>query len=238
MKPLVKFVGAALVGAIALLATPQARAQAGVNIHIGAPGWGPQVPRGTQYYYIPEIDGYYDLYAQQYLVYDDGYWVTVPELYGYDPYRFHPVVIAYRGREPWCQRDYYHQRYAYQPYCAYPRGGYYTNGYGRPAYGNGGYYGGHGYYGGRGHYGGRGYHNEYDRDDRYRTPDSQGGGGYNVPRGGQGQHPGDGGNPRGGQPQSPQQPGGYANDRDRGGDQGGNNQGQGNQQGGGRHGRD
>ena len=248
MKPLVKFAGAALLVAFTLLAAPNAQAQVRVNVNIGAPGWGPQVPYGTQYYYIPEIDGYYDLYAQQYLVYDDGYWVTVPELYGYDPYQFHPVAIAYRGREPWCQRDYYHQRYAYQPYRAYPRGGYYTNGYGRAGYPGGGYYGGNrGYYGN----GGRG-HNDHDRDDRgrgydhdrdypHRTPDSYGGGGYNGPRGGQGQYPGNGGygsNPRDGQPQSPQpqQPGGYGNDH--GGDQRGNNQGQGNNQGGGRHGRD
>ena len=246
MKPFAKFVGAALVGALTLLAASPAQAQAGVNMNIGAPGWGPQVPYGTQYYYIPEIDGYYDLYAQQYIVYNNGYWVPLPQLYGYDPYQFHPVVIAYRGREPWCQRDYYHQRYAYRPYRAYPRGGYYTNGYGRPGYGNGGYYGG-----GRSYYGGRGYYNDHDRDDHgrghdrddhYRTPDSHGGGGYNGPRGSQGQYPGYGGNPRGGQPQSPQpqQPGGYGNGRgnDHGGDQRDNNQGQGNNQGGGRHGRD
>ena len=252
MKPLATFIGAALVGALALLATPDAQAQMGVNINIGAPSWGPQVPYGTQYYYIPEIDGYYDLYSQQYIVYDDGYWVPLPQLYGYDPCRFHPVAIAYRGREPWCQRDYYHQRYAYQPYCNYGRSGYgngyYSNGYGHHSYPSGGYYGG-----------GRGYN---DRDDRRRGYDGNYGGNYgggrnhddhdgrgnygggsygNGSRGDQPQYPGSGGyDPRGGQPQVPQQPGGYgAVGQMPGGPGNGNSQGNnGHDQGGGRHGRD
>ncbi|MEJ7659739.1 MAG: hypothetical protein WKG07_08990 [Hymenobacter sp.] len=77
-------------GALALLAAPAVHAQVGLSVNIGNPGWGPQVPYGTQYYYIPEIDGYYDLYTQQYLVYQDGYWVPLPELYGYDPTNFTP----------------------------------------------------------------------------------------------------------------------------------------------------
>ena len=257
MKTLAKFVGAALVGAFALFAAPAAQAQVRVNVNIGAPAWGPQVPYGTQYYYIPEIDGYYDLYSQQYLVYDDGYWVPLPQLYGYDPYQFHPVAIAYRGREPWCQLDYYHQRYTYQPYCHYGRGGYgtgyYANGYGRSGYyPNGGYYGGGRGYNGRDHddrgrgYGGRD-HDDHDGRGNY--------GGYGgSPRGGQPQYPGNygggnsgsgnyGGSPRGGQPQAPQlpQPGGYGQPSGgQSGGQGGGGQGQGGGQGNGgsRHRRD
>ena len=37
-------------------------AQAQVRISVNAPYWGPAVPPNVQYYYIPEIDGYYDLY--------------------------------------------------------------------------------------------------------------------------------------------------------------------------------
>lgn len=191
MKPLAKFIGAALVSALTLLAAPNAQAQVGVNINIGAPAWGPPVPQGTQFYYIPEIDGYYDLYAQQYIVLQDGYWVPLPQLYGYDPYQFHPVVIQYRGREPWRQSSYYHQRYAYQPYRSYGRpgygNGYYSNGYGRSSYPGGG---GGGYYGN-----GRSRYNDRDRNH---------GGSYNNgpgsgPRGNQPQ-PGYGNGPRGNQP--------------------------------------
>ena len=164
MKPLARFVGAALVGALALLAAPTARAQVRLNVNIGAPNWGPRVPYGTQYYYIPEIDGYYDLYAQQYLVCEDGYWVPLQALYGYDPYLFHPVAISYRGREPWCQRNYYHHRYAYQPYRPYGRGGH-SSGYGQ------------GYYPGSYYPDGRGYHDHDDdrgRNHRYSSRDNDG----------------------------------------------------------------
>ena len=232
MKPLARFVGVALVGAFALLANLTAQAQ--VSITIGAPNWGPSVPYGTQYYYIPEIDGYYDLYSQQYIVFQDGYWVPLPQLYGYDPYQFHPVVIGYRGRQPWLQRDYYHQHYAYRPYCAYGpsrTNGYYNGGYGRPGYDN------H-VYGNRDN---RGYdnrdHDYYDRDNRDRNDHDRddrdnhdrdnrdrdnrgqyGGGGRNVPAQGPGGYFNN--TPRGNQIQAPQQlqPG---NNQGQGGDRGG-----------------
>ncbi|WP_201982714.1 hypothetical protein [Hymenobacter rubidus] len=238
MKPLARFFGAALVGAFALLATPAAQAQVGVNINIGAPAWGPQVPYGTQYYYIPEIDGYYDLYNQQYIVYQDGYWVPLPELYGYDPYQFHPVIVDYRGPQPWLRVDYYRQHYAYQPYRNYgpSRAGYYNGGYGygpsygrsRTVYSNGRNYNEHDDRGG--------YRGNDDRGG-YRGNDNRGGaqypsGGYSTPRGNQqpqqpqggGYNPGQGGNGGNG--------GGFGGNR--GGNQG--QQGGGNYGGGGRSG--
>ena len=259
MKPLAKFIGAALVGALALLAAPTAQAQVGVNINIGTPAWGPQVPNGTQYYYIPEIDGYYDLYAQQYIVLQDGYWVPLPQLYGYDPYQFHPVVIQYHGREPWLQSSYYHQRYAYQPYCNYGRGGYgngyYSNGYGRNGYyGNGprryndrnnGRNNGRSYGYSSGYSSGSG--NDSGSGNGYNNGSNSGSGSSYGPRGGQPQPgPGaysdnNGGGPRGGasgQLQSPQLSGGGP--RGSAGNSQSNsglgNSGQG--PGGGRHGRD
>ena len=230
MKPFAKLVGAALVGAVALFAAPAVQAQGGVNINIGAPAWGPQVPYGTQYYYIPEIDGYYDLHTQQYIVYQDGYWVPLPELYGYDPYQFHPVIVDYRGAQPWLRVDYYRQRYAYQPYRNYgpSRAGYYNGGYGygssygRPRYDNRG-----GYCGNDGRGG--------DHDNRGQYP-----GGYNTPRGNpvpqpptQHPQPGGGGfNPGQGQGNH----GGFGSDQSQLGGRRGNS---GNNNGGGRgHGRD
>jgi hypothetical protein len=100
MKLLPTSLCAVLLGS-ALLAAPAAHAQVNVNVNLGHPAWGPAVPTGTQFYYIPEIDGYYDLAAQQYIVYRGGQWVPVAVVDGYDPYQFHPVVLDYRGREPW-----------------------------------------------------------------------------------------------------------------------------------------
>ena len=233
MKPLAKFIGAALIGAVALLAAPQAQAQVGVNINIGAPGWGPRVPYGTQYYYIPEIDGYYDLYSQQYIVFQDGYWVPLPQLYGYDPYLFHPVAIQYRGREPWEYVRLHRDRYPTRVVVVRPGRGL-PPGQAKKMYR-------------------QGYREGY-RDDRREDRDddrgrgNSGNGGYsNGPRGGHPQPQYPGGNGYGGnsggdgtQSQAPQ-PGGNGGN---GGGQAhggpGNNgqDGNGHEQGGGRHGRD
>jgi uncharacterized membrane protein YgcG len=101
MKFSVRLFGFALFLASLLAGAPAAQAQVNVNVSVGPPAWGPPVPAGTQYYYIPEIDGYYDIYNGVYLVFRNGAWVALPTLNGYDPYAFHPVVLDYRGRQPW-----------------------------------------------------------------------------------------------------------------------------------------
>ena len=101
MKFLLFWCSTGLLSAALLATAPAARAQAHVDINVGPPAWGPPTPQGTQFYYIPEIDGYYDLYAEQYIVYRNGQWMPVGVVEGYDPRAFHPVVLDYRGREPW-----------------------------------------------------------------------------------------------------------------------------------------
>ncbi|MBT9393016.1 hypothetical protein KLP40_07565 [Hymenobacter sp. NST-14] len=76
-------------------------AQAQVTINVNPPSWGPAAPAGTQYYYVPEYGGYYDLRNQQYIVQRDGRWARVRSLNGYNPSSFHPVVLDYRGTQPW-----------------------------------------------------------------------------------------------------------------------------------------
>ena len=110
-KALLLAAGLALAGATAPTA---AHAQVGINIQLGHPAWGPAVPAGAQYYYVPEIDGYYDLAARNYIVQRNGQWVPVATLPGYNPATFHPVVVNYRGRQPWAQYRDHHARY-YRP---------------------------------------------------------------------------------------------------------------------------
>jgi len=104
--------GLALAGAAAPSA---AHAQIGVNIQLGHPAWGPVAPAGAQYYYVPEIDGYYDLQAQDYIVQRNGRWAHYHSLPGYDPRNFHPVVVNYRGRQPWDSYRDHHAQYYRQP---------------------------------------------------------------------------------------------------------------------------
>jgi hypothetical protein len=107
--------------ALASLAAPvAAHAQRGVNGQIGYPAWGPAVPQGAQYYYVPEIDGYYDLNARNYIVQRNGRWATMQAVPGYNPASFHPVVVDYRGRQPWAQYRDHHARY-YRPVVVQPR---------------------------------------------------------------------------------------------------------------------
>ncbi|MGI4740216.1 MAG: hypothetical protein ACRYG7_34020 [Janthinobacterium lividum] len=101
-------------GVFATLAAPAAHAQVSVNASYGHPAWGPAAPAGAQYYYVPEIDGYYDLQARNYLVQRNGRWLPVASVQGYNPASFHPVVVDYRGRQPWTQYRDHHAHY-YRP---------------------------------------------------------------------------------------------------------------------------
>ena len=121
MKFITKALGTAAFGLALLAAAPAAHAQVNVNINAGPPAWGPPAPAGTQFYYIPEIDGYYDLYAQQYIVYRNGQWIPVGVVDGYDPYQFHPVVLDYRGREPWAYVGAHRNRYPRRVVVVQPR---------------------------------------------------------------------------------------------------------------------
>lgn len=109
-----------VVGAVAALASPAAHAQVSINAQFGHPAWGPAVPAGAQYYYVPEIDGYYDLAARNYIVQRNGQWVPVAVVPGYNPANFHPVVVDYRGRQPWLQYRDHHARY-YRPVVVQPQ---------------------------------------------------------------------------------------------------------------------
>ncbi|WP_133257140.1 hypothetical protein [Hymenobacter edaphi] len=92
------FLAALLLAGALAAGTP---AQAQVNVNINVPSWGVAAPAGTQYYYVPEYGGYYDLRAQQYIVQRNGQWARVASVNGYDPRGFHPVVIDYVGAQPW-----------------------------------------------------------------------------------------------------------------------------------------
>lgn len=110
-------------------------AQAQVNVNINVPSWGVAAPAGSQYYYVPEYGGYYDLRAQQYLVDRNGQWVRVAALNGYDPRSFHPVVIDYVGAQPWVNYSQHKVKYGH-PH-GMPPGQAKKMGYGGPGKGNG-----------------------------------------------------------------------------------------------------
>ena len=99
----------ALLGLFALAVAPAAHAQ--ININVNPPSWGPTVPAGAQYYYIPETNGFYDVPARQYVVRRDGRWIRTSTLSGYNTANFHPVIVDYVGAEPWTRYDEYQGKY-------------------------------------------------------------------------------------------------------------------------------
>ena len=98
-----------LAGSLTGLATSAAQAQ--VTINVNPPSWGPSTPAGTEYYYIPETQSYYDLRAQRYIIPQNGQWVRVANVSGYNPSNFHPVALDYHGSQPWSQYSRHRQIY-------------------------------------------------------------------------------------------------------------------------------
>ena len=88
-----------------------AMAQLHVSINIGTqPAYGPSGYDNAQYYYMPDVDAYYDVADQQYVYYDNNAWicsrVLPPRYSNYDMYNMYKVVI--NEPRPWMhhERDY------------------------------------------------------------------------------------------------------------------------------------
>ena len=90
-------------------------AQVGVHVNIGVqPVWGPTGYDYAQFYYIPDIDAYYNVATGEYTYLDRGAWVTyrhLPPAYAnYDLYHGYKVVI--NEPTPWFHHDRYRAQYA------------------------------------------------------------------------------------------------------------------------------
>jgi hypothetical protein len=102
MKPL-KLIALGII----LLATNAIQAQISVNVNIGSPPvWGPPVAAEVEYYYLPEIEAYYDIRATQFVYFGGGRWIrsrNLPSHYrNYDLHHGHKVVLHdYHGRRPY-----------------------------------------------------------------------------------------------------------------------------------------
>ncbi|TBX70110.1 hypothetical protein EZL74_05030 [Flavobacterium silvisoli] len=88
-------------------ATVSSKAQVSVNVNIGTPPvWAPAAPVEVQYYYLPDIEVYYDVPARCYIYLRKGKWhrsAVLPARYrGYDLYHGHTVYLTdYHGRTPY-----------------------------------------------------------------------------------------------------------------------------------------
>jgi len=83
---------------VASFSSIKANAQVSLNINIGSqPNWGPAGYNHVDYYYLPDVDSYYNVSAQQYVYQVNRQWVfrkTLPARYsGYNLYKGYKVVM-------------------------------------------------------------------------------------------------------------------------------------------------
>ena len=83
---------------VASLSSISTKAQVSVNINIGSqPQWGPTGYNHVDYYYLPDVDAYYNVPSKEYIYQNNGSWVwrkTLPSRYSnYDLYSAYKVVM-------------------------------------------------------------------------------------------------------------------------------------------------
>lgn len=94
------------------------QAQISVNVNIGSPPlWGPVGYTDVQYYYLPDVEAYYDVPSSMFIYYNGGTWVHrtyLPSRYrNYDLYNGYKVVMTdYRGNTPYTNFREYKVKYA------------------------------------------------------------------------------------------------------------------------------
>lgn len=97
------------------LADAQLHVSLGVGVNIGSqPDWGPVGYDHVDYYYMPDVDAYYDINAHRYIYLNNNVWVHrtyLPARYrNYDVYHGYKVVV--NEPRPWVHHATYRTRYA------------------------------------------------------------------------------------------------------------------------------
>ncbi len=83
------------------------QAQVSINVNIGTPpSWGPSGYSNVEYYYLPDVQAYYDIRAAQFIYLNRGVWIrsrNLPVHYrNYDLYNGYKVVLKdYHGARPY-----------------------------------------------------------------------------------------------------------------------------------------
>ena len=99
-----------------LMFTLQTNAQFSVSVNLGLrPQYHNRYENRVSYYYLPEIEAYYDVNSAVYIYNGPRGWVRttyLPEYCrNYDVNRGYKVAVNYNGREPYVNFNYDRQRY-------------------------------------------------------------------------------------------------------------------------------
>jgi hypothetical protein len=94
------------------------QAQFTVSLNIGTPPlWGPVGYAEARYYYLPDVEAFYDVHSSMFIYFGDGAWIHRSYLPGryknYDLYGGYKVVMKdYHGNTPYSHFKEYKTRYA------------------------------------------------------------------------------------------------------------------------------
>lgn len=111
-----KIVKTMMIG-MALLFAGAVHAQVSVNVNLGnRPQWGPVGYPEARYYYLPDVEAYYDTHTSMFIYSDGKYWVKrryLPSQYrSYDLYHGTKIVMkSYRGNYPYGYYKYHKAKY-------------------------------------------------------------------------------------------------------------------------------
>src|ERR1035437_4330166 len=103
---------------VVLLFAGAAQAQVSVRLNLGlAPAWGRAGYDDARYYYLPDVESFYDVQTSMFIYNVGGVWVHrryLPSRYrDYDLYGGYKVVMrGYRGNTPYYHHADYQSRYA------------------------------------------------------------------------------------------------------------------------------
>jgi hypothetical protein len=100
-----------------LIISSTMNAQTSININVSSPPlWGPSGYSSIRYYYLPDMEMYYDVNDEMFIYFHNGVWLRrayLPHRYRhYDLYEGHKVVINnYYGEKPYYNFNDYKVKY-------------------------------------------------------------------------------------------------------------------------------
>lgn len=95
-----------------------AKAQISVHVNLGSPPqWGPSGYSDVRYYYLPDVEAYYDVPSSMFIYYNGVSWIhrsSLPSRYrNYDLYNGYKVPMSdYRGNSPYSKFRQHKMQYA------------------------------------------------------------------------------------------------------------------------------
>ena len=104
--------------ATVLLLAGTSNAQVSFSLNIAAPPmWGPVGSPEVRYYYLPDVESFYDVHSSMFIYFDGGSWIHRSYLPGryknYDLYGGYKVVMNdYHGNTPYSHYKEYKSKYA------------------------------------------------------------------------------------------------------------------------------